>query len=70
MLDLEGRGNRRAGRSVTKPVYMKGKGPCCVVNVVVWRRGEIKLEWFVGKANWDRVRTEKCGIVDGNHTLQ
>ena len=39
MLDLEGRGNRRAGRSVTKPVYMKGKGPCCVVNVVVWRRG-------------------------------
>ena len=32
--------------------------------------GEIKLEWFVGKANWDGVRTEKCGIVNGNRRCE
>ena len=31
--------------------------------------GEIKLEWFVSKANWDWVKTKKCVIVDGNRAL-
>ena len=32
-------------------------------------KGGIKLEWFVGKANWDGGRREKCVIVDANRAL-
>ena len=32
-------------------------------------KGGIKLEWFVGKANWDGVRKEKCVLVDANRAL-
>ena len=28
-------------------------------------REGIKLDWFVGRANWDAARTEKCVVVDG-----
>ena len=39
------------------------------VECVGGEKGGIKLEWFVGKANWDGVRKEKCVVVYANRAL-
>ena len=47
-------------RSVAKCVYIKGKTVSCGE---CGCREVTKLEWFVGKANWDVVRMEKCPFL-------
>ena len=55
----EGRGSGRAERSSKTRGRGKKRAVTCAGECGGGEKGKVKLEWFMGKANWDRVKKDK-----------
>ena len=65
MLDLGGEREWEGGKKCSKTCVCGKKRAVTGDECGGGEKGKMKLEWFVGKANWDGVKAEKCVVVDG-----